>query len=100
MNGQQNIVALGGVALIGANYWATQKATINAGLFNSSATTADTTAAHAALRNVALELLFVGVATLLAGVSDGLGSAMVAVIVALGILWCIRHFAPTQNGSN
>lgn len=106
MNGQQQIVGLGGLALIGANFWLTdQKQTFAAGALSNSGqsgltpkSTAQTEAAHSLVKQIAAELLFVGVATLLAGMSSQAGNAMIAVVAALAILWAIKHYS--KQGSN
>lgn len=93
MNGKQNVVAAGGLGLILANFWlGGARKTVTAGTINKGATTDQTAAAHLEIKKFAGELLFVGVAVLLSGWSDTAGSAMIAVIVALFILWAINHF--------
>lgn len=91
MNTQQSVVAAGGLGLVAANWWTKQRHVIFAGAFNSSASTAQQAAAHKALLTVGAQLLFVAVASFLAGTSSGLGNAMVAMIVALAILWLITY---------
>lgn len=93
MSGQQGLVAVGGIGLIGANYWlGGARQTVKAGALTPGATTAQTTAAHQQLKTVLIELMFVGVGVLLAGISDAAGSAALAVLVALGVLWAINHY--------
>lgn len=90
MTGQQTIVATGGLGLVVLNYWTgPNRATVAGGLFNPGG---NTTAARKALVSLGGELLFVVVASVLAGISDSWGTAMVAVIVALFILWAINHY--------
>lgn len=92
---KQSLVAAGGIGLIVANYWTgPARSTITGGLFGSG----DTGAAHSQLGVMVGELLFVIVAAILAGISDAWGTAMVAVIAALFILWSIHHFAGNQGG--
>ena len=95
MSGNQTIVAAGGAGLLLVNYWTgPDRKTINDGLFNSSG---DVGAAHHALIRYAAAAAAVLVATLLAGISDSWGGAMVAVIVALFILWAINHYAGSKK---
>lgn len=94
MDGKQSVVAVGGVGLVLANYWiGGARGKVSAGLFNPGG---DVAGAHRQLVTFAGELLFVGVATVLAGVSDSWASAMVAVIVGLWILWAIHHYSGGQ----
>lgn len=91
MNTKQDIVAAAGMGLIIADFWlGNSRAPIAAGIFGRAGGSAGN--AHADLKKYAGELLFVAVATLIAGVSDGAGSAMIAVMVALGVLWSIHHY--------
>lgn len=97
-SGKQTLVAAGGLGLIAANFWlGGARQTVNAGLFTPGAAPGMATNAHTEIKRIALELLFVGVAVLIAGVSDGASSAMLAVIVGLFILWSINHFAPGKS---
>lgn len=97
MNTQQNIVGGLGLGLVAANFWTKQKATFATGALNSSATKAQSEKAHTAIYQIGLELLFVGVATLIAGASSSAGSAMVAVLVALAIVWLIKFESSKGN---
>lgn len=103
MNTAQNFTALIGVGLIGGNFWVQQHKTFAAGALNNNATQAQSAAAHTIVKTVALELLFVGVATLIAGGSSQAGSAMIAVMVALAIVWIIKYesgsFKPSTKGA-
>jgi hypothetical protein len=96
VSGKQNLVAAGGLGLIAANFWlGGARQTVSAGLTKGAAP-GTATNAHTEIKRVALELLFVGVAVVIAGASDGAASAMLAVIVALFVLWAINHYAPGQ----
>lgn len=96
MNAQQNIVGAAGLGLVAANFWTKQRAAVSAGAFNSSASSAASEKGHEALVTIGAELLFVGVATLLAGASASFGNAMIAVVIALGILWIINYQKGTK----
>lgn len=89
MTGKQTLVGAGGAALVLVNYWVSpSRQTVSAGLFG----TGSTSDAHRSLATLGGELLFVVVATMLAGLSDGFGSVMVAVIVALFVLFAINYY--------
>lgn len=89
----QTLVAAGGIGLIAANYWlGGAKQTVTAGTLTKGASADATAASHTEIKKVAAELLFVGVATLIAGISDAAASAMLAVIAALFVLWAINHY--------
>lgn len=90
MNGTQSLVAAGGIGLVIANYWTgPAKAQVSSGAFQKGG---DVAAAHGQIKIIAGELLFVGVATLLAGLGDTWATAMVVLIVALFTLWAINHY--------
>lgn len=90
MNGKQSVVAAGGVGLIVANFWTGPgRPAIVGGLFDKNG---DPAAAHAQIKMLGGELLFVAVAALLAGISDGWGSAMAVLVVALFVLWAINRY--------
>lgn len=92
MNTKQDVVAVAGMGLILADFWlGNDRAPVAAGLFGRAGGSAGT--AHADLKKYAGELLFVAVATLIAGLSSSAGSAMCALIFALGVLWSIQHFS-------
>jgi hypothetical protein len=93
VSGTQQVVAAGGIGLLLVNFWTgPDRATISGGLFNSGATAAQTTAAHKELVKFGGALIFVGVASLLAGVSRSWGASLVAVMLGLWILWAMHHF--------
>lgn len=93
MNGQQQVVAAGGAALVLANFWlGGARGTVSTGVFNGGASAQQTADAHSELKKFAGELAFVAVATLLAGLSSQAGTAMVAVIAALFLVWAMNHF--------
>lgn len=97
MSDKQPIVAAAGFGLILADYWlGGSRETVQAGALTPNATTQATFGAHGALAKIGSELAFVLVATLLAGFSDAAASAMLALIVALAILWAIHHYSPTK----
>lgn len=91
MNTKQDVVAVAGMGLILADFWLGNSRTpIAAGIFGRPGGNAGT--AHADLKKYAGELLFVAIATLVAGLSDSAGSAMLALMTALGVIWSIQHF--------
>jgi hypothetical protein len=90
MNTQQTLVAYGGMGLIVGNFWTTQRHVFAAGAFNSSASTTEQESAHSTLVKIGAEVVFVAVATLLAGTSKSAGNAMAAIIAALAIVWLIK----------
>lgn len=96
MNGQQELVGAGGIGLVAANVWTTQRSAL-AGMFASGAAPEDVARAHTALRDVGIELLFVGGATLLAGLNSPTGNAMVAMVVVLWVLFLMRD-VPNGGG--
>lgn len=88
MNGSQQIVGLGGMGLIAVNFWTgPQRSDIGPLLAGQSAPNS-----HAAFREIGAELLFVVIATALAGVGGSWGTAMAAVVIGLFILWGIQHY--------
>lgn len=90
MTGKQTLVGAGGVGLVLVNYWTSEtRSVVSGGLFTPGG---DTGAAHRSLAVLGGELLFVMVATVLAGMSDSFGSVMVAVIAALFVLFAINHY--------
>lgn len=96
MSDKQNLVAAAGIGLIAANFWlGGARQTVTAGSLKPGASGAATTASHTEVKKIAGELLFVGVAVLLSGISDAAGSAMLAVIVGLAVLWSIHHYTST-----
>jgi hypothetical protein len=107
VNGSQQLVGGIGVGLVGLNFWTTQRHTFTAGALNGSSSGAQQAAARSGLIQIGAELLFVGIATLLAGNSQAAGP-MVAVMLGLAILWAITHFgssttapaAPGAHGGN
>jgi hypothetical protein len=90
MTGKQTFVGAGGAGLVLLNFWTSPaRQTVSSGVFTNSG---DTAATHKSLAVLGGELLFVIVATLLAGMGDSFGSLMVAVIVALFVLFAINHY--------
>lgn len=101
MSGKSQLVGAAGIALVGANFWlGPQRAQLSGGLFLKSATSAQTEGAHTALKQLGAELLFVTVATVIASVSDSAGSAMLAVLAALAVVWAITHYAGVPSTTN
>lgn len=89
MSGEQTLAGLGGIALVGVNYWTgQQRAPISSLLSGTSST-----AAHSSLVELGGELLLVGVAVAIAGASPAAGKAVLAAVVALWILWAINHYS-------
>lgn len=94
MNTQQTIVAAAGAGLVGVNFWTgPQRKAVTSGALNSSASSKQEGTAHTSIVQLAGELLFVGVAVLLAGAGGKAGSIVVAMIAALWILWLIKHYS-------
>jgi hypothetical protein len=93
MNTQQNLTALGGGALIAANFWTDQRHAFAGGALNNDASGKAQQSAHDVVKTIAIELAFVGVLVLLAGASSAAGNAIVAVIAALALVWLMRHYA-------
>ncbi|HEY2300526.1 MAG TPA: hypothetical protein VGH66_01455 [Acidimicrobiales bacterium] len=90
MQGQSQIVAIGGVALVGVNFWTSaQRPTLSA-VFDGSG---DATAGHQAFLAIGAELLLVLVMAFAAGASGTVGNAMVAVMATLWVLWAIRYYS-------
>lgn len=90
MTGKQTLVGVGGMGLILVNFWSSEaRSVVSGGLFSPGG---DTGAAHRTLAVMGGELLFVIVATVLAGISDGWGALMVATVVALFVLWAVHHY--------
>jgi hypothetical protein len=82
------VVGLGGVALVGLNFWDGDQRKAIAPVLSGKGSTAD---AHAAFKELGAELVFVVVATVLAGLSNSWGVGMCAVIVGLLIIWSINR---------
>lgn len=94
MSGKSQLVGVAGLGLIGANFWlGTQRQDLSGGLFTKSASAAQSAKSHDSLKQLGAEILFVTVATVIAATSDSAGNAMLAVLVALGIVWAITHYA-------
>jgi hypothetical protein len=94
---KQTLVGFGGTALIAANFWrSSDRTSISSAIFSGSSLSA----AHQALLDVAFEAVFVVVATVLAGVNDSIGSAMVVLFVALWILWLMNTGAGSSTKSH
>lgn len=92
MNGAQQVVGLGGMGLIAVNFWTgSQRADIGPLLAGKAAPNS-----HTAFREIGAELLFVVIATALAGVGGSWGTAMAAVVIGLFILWGIQHYSNPQ----
>lgn len=90
---KQQLVGVSGAGLVIANFWLGDARTVvRQAVGQASPSQAATVSAHAEIKKFFLELLFIAGATLIAGVNDGAGSAMLAMIVALGILFAIQHF--------
>lgn len=89
MDGKSQAVLGGGAALIVVNAWTgTQRKAIS-NVLNNTAGSAPT--AHTALAGLGGEILLVFVLAFAAQTSDAMGSAMVAALVALWILWLIQR---------
>lgn len=94
MQGKQTFVAGAGAALVLVNFWTSpQRSTIIGGIYGNG----DPATAHQGLIKLGGEILFVVVATILAGLSDNFATIMVLVIVALFILWAMHHYGPKQT---
>lgn len=89
MNGSQQIVGLGGMGLIAVNFWTGTQRSEVVPIITGGGSVAS---AHSAFKELGAELLFVVIATVLAGVDGGWGTGLVAVIVGLFILWGINYY--------
>lgn len=100
MDGTQQLVGAGGAVLVLANFWkpATRQ-TLNAGLFNSSATSAQTEKAHGELIKLGSAGAFVVAAVLIAGANKSAGTAMAVMIVTLFVLWALNHYSPATSAA-
>lgn len=99
MNGAQTLVGIGGLGLIAVNYWTgSQRAPVTS-ILSTQPSTQQLAQSHGALVEIGGEFLFVLVAVVLSGTSDGLGKALVAVIVALWVLWGINHYSKAPSSS-
>ena len=97
MNGKQQTVAIVGVGLVLLNFWTTDaRQIVTAGVFSNG----DTARAHQELKVFAGELLFVALASIAAGFGDGWGTALVAAIVALAILWAMHRYTGKTSQGN
>jgi hypothetical protein len=90
MDGTQQLVGVGGLALVGVNYWTSQQRPAISGVILG--TSQDTAAGHKALLGIGGELLVVGLLTLVAGSSDSMALGMLAAIAALWVLWGIHYY--------
>lgn len=95
MEGKQSVVALGGLALVGVNWWNSDQ---RGAISDAFAGHSHPAKAHSALLQMGGELLLVLVVTIVAGMSDSLGTGMLALIAALWILWGIQHYAGVAPG--
>lgn len=94
MDGKQQFAGLAGITLLAANFWTSDAHKAFAGgALSHNASGAQQAAAHAALKKYGGALLGVAAGVLLAGASDQAGTAVIAVIVALFILWAMGHYA-------
>lgn len=89
MDGTQQLVAVGGLGLVGVNYWTSaQRSAIGSTVWNGKAPAA----ARSALLAIAGELLLVFILTMVAGQSDSLAYGMLAILAALWVLWSMQHY--------
>lgn len=99
MEGTQSLVALGGLGLVGVNFWTSaQREQVAATVWNKKGAAAS----HKVLTTVGGELVLVLVLVLVAGQSDSLANGMLAVIASLWVLWAMQHYgnaAQTSAGS-
>jgi hypothetical protein len=94
MDGTQALVGLAGIGLVAVNAWTgPDKAYLSSMLFTNTETTDPTLEAknHAALVKIGGELLFVVVATVVAGVSGTWSTTVLVALVALWALWLINR---------
>lgn len=95
MDGGQAFVGAAGVGLVLTDYWlGSARSAISGSIFGSG----NTVQAHGDLKVLGGELLFVVIATVLAGISTSWASVMAVVIVALWILWTI-HWSTTKGAT-
>lgn len=83
------LVGAAGAGLLLANEWAGPNRGVLGGILWDKG--ADPAEAHAALKRLAGELLFLTVLVLLAGIGGGWATATLAAIAALWVLWLINR---------
>lgn len=95
MAGYQTVVGLGGMALVGLNFWdGPQRAKIAPVITGGGSASA----AHSEFKQLGAELVFVVIATVLAGLNGNWGMGMAAVIIALFILYGINKTTAPAKG--
>lgn len=98
MDGSQQLVAVGGLALVAANFWTgSQRSAVSGVLWGAKG--ADVTAGHQAILGIAGELVLVVVLAMAAGASDSLSYGMLAIVAALWILWGMHYYGAGGAGS-
>lgn len=86
MTGTQSLVGLGGLGLVLVNFWtSTQRTAIHDVLAGQA-----TSAAHKEIVTVGGELVFVAIATALAGLGGSWATAIAVAIVGLWVLWLLQ----------
>lgn len=96
MDGTQQLVAVGGLGLVGVNYWTSKQRTAIAGtVWNGKAPQQ----ARSAFLAIGGELLLVFLLTMAAGQSDSLAYGMLAIVAALWVLWAMQHYGGKQSSA-
>jgi hypothetical protein len=92
MSGTQQLVGVAGAGLIVVNAWTGPQRTRLGAITGSSGSTDD---AHAAVKEIGVEVLGVGALTLLAGLGGNGARAAVYVLGALWLVWLMRRAGKT-----
>lgn len=92
MSAQQSMVAVGGLGLVGANFWfGPQRQSLDSLIWQGQASST----AKTSLLQIAGELVLILIMYLFAGESDQTGLAMVVVVITLWILFYMSRETPT-----
>lgn len=97
MNGKQELVAVAGLALVGLDLWKGKARHDIGGILTANPKAGAIGTAHRDLVGIAAELIFVGALVLIAGMNDQLGTAAIAIIVALFVLWLMLHTSSSSS---
>lgn len=95
MDGTQQLVAVGGIGLVAANFWTGQQRPRIVGVLWGDKG-ADPSAGHAAMLGIGGELLLVVLLVLAAGMSQSVAYGMLAIIAALWVLWGIHYYGSSS----
>lgn len=93
-------VWVGGLGLVAVNFWTSSQRDAIANLvFGDKQGAAAAQPGHAALVGIGGELVLLLVLFVVAGMSDQLASAMLAIVAALWVLWGITYYTRNQGAS-